>query len=204
MAKIDLARRAEIGRERRARTRSQILEAAAKLFAGQPVAAVTVDSVVAAAGVAKGTFYYHFQNMDDLAAAVSAKLAESFDLLLAPELREMRDPIARLSFAFRKYLNKAIADPVWTRLVVQGSQTPVEFVPEVRAHIKTDIAQAIADGRLGMEDEDLAADIVIGIWLQVARSTLERPPPANLTEQALDAVLRALGVPQRARSRRAA
>ncbi len=61
---------------------TQILEAAAKLFAQQPVAAVTVDSVVAAAGVAKGTFYYHFQSMDDLAAAVGAKLAESFDELL--------------------------------------------------------------------------------------------------------------------------
>ena len=57
MAKIDLVRRAEIGRERRARTRSQILEAAAILLAERPLAAVTVDSVVEAAGVAKGTFY---------------------------------------------------------------------------------------------------------------------------------------------------
>jgi AcrR family transcriptional regulator len=195
MAKIDLVRRAEIGRERRSRTRSQILEAAAKLFAEQPVAAATVDSVVAAASVAKGTFYYHFQNMDDLAAAVSAKLAESFDHLLAPDLREIRDPIERLSFAFKRYLSKAIADPVWTRLVVQGSQTPAEFVPEVRAHLKTDIAQAIADGRMSIEDEDLAADLVIGIWLQIARSTLERRPAANLADQALAALLRALGVP---------
>src|SRR6476659_3949798 len=124
MAKIDLARRAEIGRERRARTRSQILEAAAILLAEGPLAAVTVDSVVEAAGVAKGTFYYHFQSMEELAAAVGAKLAESFDELLAPAMREMRDPVARLSFAFTKFLDKAIADPAWARLVVQSSQSP--------------------------------------------------------------------------------
>jgi AcrR family transcriptional regulator len=194
MAKIDLARRAEIGRERRARTRAQILEAAAKLFTEQPVAAITVDSVVAAAGVAKGTFYNHFQKMEDLSAAVSAMLASSFDELLAPSVRAMRDPIARISYAFRKFLDKAIADPAWTRLVLQSSQTPTPFVPEVRAHLKADIAQAIADRHLGIEDADLAADIVIGIWLQIARSTLERHPKADLVDQALAALLRALGL----------
>jgi len=196
MAKIDLARRAEIGRERRAKTRLQILEAAAILLAERPLAAVTVDSVVEAAGVAKGTFYYHFQSMDELAAAVGAKLAESFDELLAPAMREMRDPIARLSFAFAKFLDKAIADPAWARLVVRSSQSPTEFGPGIRAHLKADVAQAIAQGRASVQDVELAADIVIGIWLQITRGTLERRPAENLADQALDAVLRALGVRQ--------
>ena len=36
MARIDLARRAEIGREKRARTRAQIVEAGAMLLAERP------------------------------------------------------------------------------------------------------------------------------------------------------------------------
>ena len=196
MANIDLARRAEIGRERRAQTRSQILEAGAKLLAERHAAAVTVDNVVSAAGVAKGTFYYHFQSMDDLVAAVGEKLAESFDEVLAPAMRAIRDPIARLSFAFAKFLDKAIADPAWARLVVQSSQSPAVFGHGIRAHLKADVAQAIAEGRVSIEDPDLAADIVIGIWLQIARGTLERRPAANLTDEALAALLRALGVPQ--------
>ena len=194
MAKIDLARRAEIGRERRARTRSQIVEAGAALFAERPITAVTVDKVVEAAGVAKGTFYYHFQNMEELAAAVGAKLADSFDELLTPAMREMGDPIARLSFAFTKFLDKAISDPAWARLVVQSSQSPAEFGPGIRAHLKADIAEAIADGRVSIQDVEVAADIVIGIWLQITRGTLERRPATNLADQALAAVLRALGV----------
>ena len=194
MAKIDLARRAEIGRERRARTRSQILEAAALLLAERPLAAVTVDSLVEAAGVAKGTFYYHFRDMDDLAAAVGSQLAEGFDALLAPALGGMRDPIARLSFAFAKFLDKAIADPAWARLVVQSSHTPAAFGPGVRARLKADIAKAIAEGRVSVTDADLAADIVVGIWLQITRGTFERRPPTNLADEALAAVLRALGV----------
>jgi AcrR family transcriptional regulator len=57
MAKIDLARRAEIGRERRARTRALILNAGAALLAERPAPTITVEAVAEAAGVAKGTFF---------------------------------------------------------------------------------------------------------------------------------------------------
>jgi AcrR family transcriptional regulator len=193
MAKIDLARRAEIGREKRARTRAQIVEAGAMLLAERPLEALTVDAVVEAAGVAKGTFYYHFQSMEELAAAVGEKLGESFDELLAPARLGLRDPIARLSFAFTQFLEKAIADPVWARLVVQSAQAPTEFARSVRAHLKTDLSEARAQGRLTVQDVELAADIVFGIWLQVTRGTLHRRVAPDLIGHALDAVLRALG-----------
>ena len=193
MAKIDLARRAEIGREKRARTRAQIVEAGAMLLAERPLEALTVDAVVEAAGVAKGTFYYHFQSMEELAAAVGEKLGESFDELLAPARLGLRDPIARLSFAFTQFLEKAIADPVWARLVVQSAQAPTEFARSVRAHLKTDLSEARAQGRLTVQDVELAADIVLGIWLQVTRGTLHRRAAPDLIGRALDAVLRALG-----------
>src|SRR6478736_10200912 len=98
MSRIDLARRAEIGREKRARTRAQIVEAGAMLLAERPPESLTVDAIVDAASVAKGTFYYHFQSIDELAAAVGAKLGETFDDLLTPARLGSTDPIARLSF----------------------------------------------------------------------------------------------------------
>src|SRR5262245_45781206 len=122
MAKIDLERRADIGREKRARTRAQILQAAETLLAERPPEALTVDAIVDAAGVAKGTFYYHFQSIEDLTAAVGAKLGETFDDLLAPARLGITDPIARLSFGLTRFLEKAIADPLWARLVIQSAQ----------------------------------------------------------------------------------
>ena len=193
MAKVDLARRAEIGREKRARTRAQIVEAGATLLGGRPHEALTVDAVVEAAGVAKGTFYYHFQSIGELAAAVGAGLSESFDELLSPARLELRDPIERLSFAFTKFLERASADTDWARLVVQSSQSPTEFGLGVRANLKADIEEAIAQGRVSVRDVELAADIVIGIWLQVTRGILERGARPELTRQAVEAALRALG-----------
>ena len=194
MAKIDLARRAEIGREKRARTRAQIVDAGTMLLAERPSKALTVDAVVEAAGVAKGTFYYHFLSIDELAAAVGAKLGESFDELLTPVRLELRDPIERLSFAFTKFLERASSDADWARLVVQSSQSPAAFGQGVRANLKADIAEAIVEGRVSMRDVELAADIVMGIWLQVARGILARGARPELTRHAVEAVLRALGV----------
>ena len=103
MGKIDLARRAEIGREKRARTRAQIVQAGLVLLAERASEALTVDAIVEAAGVAKGTFYYHFQSVEELVAAVGASLADSFDELLAPSRLGEPDPIVRMSLAFTKF-----------------------------------------------------------------------------------------------------
>ncbi len=202
MAKIDLARRAEIGREKRARTRAQIVEAGLVLLAERPPEALTVDTIVEAAGVAKGTFYYHFQSIEELVAAVGAKLADSFDELLAPSRLDESDPVERMALAFTKFLEKALDDPVWARVVVRSAQVPAGL-DQIREHLKADLAEAIAQGRLTIQDVELAADIVIGIWLQVTRGSLERRATPDLTRQALDAVLRALGVPQSRNRKRA-
>ena len=61
MAKIDLRRRAEIGRQRRAKSRGQIVEAARFLFTGRPIASVTIEVVTRQAQVA-GTFYSYFRS----------------------------------------------------------------------------------------------------------------------------------------------
>ena len=193
MAKIDLVRRAEIGREKRARTRAQILEAGALLLAERPPEALTVDAVVEAAGVAKGTFYYHFLSISELAAAVGVMLGESFDEMLTPAKLELSDPVARLTFMSTQFLEKAISDQVWARLVVQSSQSPTEFGRGIREHLKGDLADTIAQGRMVVKDVDLAADIVIGILLQIMRGIIERGAPHDLIREALDAVLRALG-----------
>ena len=193
MAKINLERRAKIGHERRAKTRAQIVEAGAMLLAEGPAKALTVDAVTEAAGVAKGTFYYHFQNIEELVAAVSVRLGRSLDDVLAPARTEMRDPIARLSFAFTRSLEKAISDTGWARLVVQTSETRNEFGRSVRDNLKAEIAEAIAQGRVTVQDPELATDILVGIWLQVTRGILERVAPPELSSQALDAALRAIG-----------
>lgn len=163
------------------------------LLAERPPEALTVDAVVEAAGVAKGTFYTHFQSISELAAAVGVMLGESFDAVLTPARLEMPDPVDRVAFAFTQFLQKGISDRAWARLVVQSSQIPKEFGRGIREHLRSDLAEAIANGQLAVVDADLAAEIVMGIWLQVTRGILERGVRSDLPRDALDAALRAIG-----------
>ena len=195
MAKIDLVRRAEIGREKRAKTRALILQAGAILLAERPPEALTVDAVVEAAGVAKGTFYYHFQSISELAAAVGVMLAESFDEILMPARLELRDPIARLAFGFTQFLEKGS----WTMsglALSSRARNPRPNSAGAFARILGRPRRGIAIGRLTVKDVELAADIVMGIVLQVMRSMLERGARHDLTRDALEATLRALGAAQ--------
>ena len=58
--------------------------------------------------------------------------------------------------------------------MIQSSQSPTDFGLGVRANLKTDIAEAIDQGRVSVRDLELAVDVVIGILLQVTHGILER------------------------------
>ena len=126
-------------------------------------------------------------------AAIGDKLGESLDDLVAPLRAGISDPIARLSFGLTKILEKAIAEPLWARLVIQRAQAATEVHQEIRTNLKADLEEAIAQRRLAVADVEFAADVVIGICIEVARGTLLRRAAPNLPAQALVSVLRALG-----------
>jgi len=57
---------ATLGHARSRQTRRDIISAAIRLSETQSFDDVTVDEIIAAAGVAKGTFYYHFRRKEDV------------------------------------------------------------------------------------------------------------------------------------------
>lgn len=95
----DLSTAAAAARGVRARqrqdTRERIFEVALREFRAVGVAAAQIDRIARSAGVARGTFYFHFPTKDDvlleLAARVSARIARRIALVgeAAPSLREL-------------------------------------------------------------------------------------------------------------------
>lgn len=70
--------------EKREATRQVILNAAAELFRTKGYDSTSVDDIVLAANLAKGTFYYHFQKKDDLVLALQeVQLKEAAEMARA-------------------------------------------------------------------------------------------------------------------------
>ena len=144
MAKIDLAKRAEIGRAKSARTREQILGAARSLYATQAVESVTVEDVVREAGVAKGTLYVHFKNIEAVQMAVADELTQTFVDLLQPRRAIFEDPIERIADGCHTFLSQATLNLTWGGLVARYAWSFRRICPKPRCAVRRDSHPSIA------------------------------------------------------------
>jgi AcrR family transcriptional regulator len=82
---------------RRETRRQELVDAAVAVFSAKGVSAASVDDIVRAAGVAKGTFYLYFATKDDAVNAVAASMVEGVaDRIGAAASDSTRSPVERL------------------------------------------------------------------------------------------------------------
>jgi AcrR family transcriptional regulator len=194
MARINLARRAQIGRDRSARTRTELIRAARGLYAERPFDSVTVDDVVGAAGVAKGTFYVHFDSLGDLQSTVADELAHEFDELLQPRRLALDDPIERIAAGCGAFIGQAVRDAGWGALVARGAAAMPNVARVARERLNEDIKRAARDGHLGNVTPELAFDFVIGIVMRAMQSASEKRLSPKQAPEVVAGILRAIGV----------
>jgi AcrR family transcriptional regulator len=191
MARVNLARRAEIASAKRARTRAAILEAAQQCYAsGRPV---TVDAVMQAAGLAKGTFYVHFDDLASLEAELGTALIAELDERLQPARRALSDPLNRLATAIMILLRYLAAAPARARLAAHFAVDVPTVSQAVLVRMREDLAAAQAAGRLVLPSSDLAARIIAAISLQAARDLGTGRIDAKTVPDIVRAILRAIG-----------
>jgi AcrR family transcriptional regulator len=153
------------------RTRLGLLAGAARAFAEHGLRRSTMQSVAAAAGVAKATLYNHFRTKDDVARAL---LARELDRLTALASGLTTDQaLATLSDELGMH-------PVLRRLA--------ETEPEVLTSVLAVGSERWAEltGRLGValgvddDSAELAARWLLGVVLQPGRSTTRHRHAARL------------------------
>jgi AcrR family transcriptional regulator len=193
MANFDPIRRAEIGREKRARTRAQLVSAAHALFARQAVESVTVDEVVKEAGVAKGTFYTHFDDLQALTTAVADELIQSIDDLLQPGRLSLSEPASRIAFGCCSFIDKALTDPGWANVLVRMATAAPRGGEIARRHLFEDLSE-LSKGLSGSISPSLSLEIVVGIMIQLLGAFAGGKLSWSDREPAIAAILRAIGV----------
>jgi AcrR family transcriptional regulator len=197
MAKINLERRAEIGREKRARTKAQLIAAAKALFSQRPWESVTVDEVVNEAGVAKGTFYAHFNDMNQLAAAVADELIQSFDELIQPQRLSISSPLVRIAFGCHVFMEKTLKDRAWASLIARMGRSYRAVGQVTRRRLSEDLREALKQSPRNGLSLELGLEVALGIILQVAAAIGEGRLKDSDPREAVHCVLAAIGVGKR-------
>jgi AcrR family transcriptional regulator len=194
LAKIDLERRAEIGRERRANTRAQLIAAARFLFTSRSIASVTVEDVTRQARLSKGAFYSHFRRLDHLWAAVAAELAEAFEEVVDAKQPDVANPVEGIALGCAAFIGKAQRNPAWAALIARGAWAFPAVATAVRERLHRNLRLGQRQGRLASFSPEVGFDLVFGIVLQTMRSASEaRLSPRDVSD-VVQGILRALGV----------
>ena len=180
------------------RTRAALLNAARRLFSERAVDAVTVDDMVQAAGVGKGSFYNHFDGRDALVRALSAEIRLGIEAAVARTNAAETDPGRRMIRAVCTYLRYAIDDPERTRLFVRIHTGHTAFDSPLNQGLQDDIAQGIAAGRFTLPSQEAGVLFVLGL-AQIAMARLaarpERELAITLAREIGLLLLRGLGLP---------
>jgi AcrR family transcriptional regulator len=185
--------RTRVGRERRARTRLRIVEAALRVFAEKGPDAPVIEDFIQAAEVARGTFYNHFRTTEELLTATSNWLEN--DLMTAIETVNGRieDPVQRLATGIRLWLHLSRGDAVFCAFLVRS-----RFRGRiVERHLGRDLGGGLESGRLAAPSLELARDLVVGAVREAQVRMMGSRVSQGYPEDVARLILRALRADER-------
>jgi AcrR family transcriptional regulator len=145
--------------------REQLVDTALRLFAGGGYHAVGIDTVIAAAGVAKQTLYTHFPSKNALIAEVLRERDRRFRVSLEGFVDRYSEPLARLEAVFmwhrQWFTEPGFAGCMFINVAAEFHGEAVELQQLARAHkqaVERYLAGLLAPLVTQREAAGLAAD----------------------------------------------
>jgi len=194
LVKINLEARALNAELRRAKTRARIMEAAVGVISAKGSAA-TIEDFVAAAGIARGTFYNYFQSAAELVEAVSHGVAESVETAIAGVLDGIEDPALEFAVFGALIARLTVDDPTRRWANVRAEQ--LQLASQVRhvSRVEGILERGRAIGRFKITDLLAARTLAMGAGRASLRNIVDGRAGHDHTAAVLSLVLGALGVP---------
>ena len=144
-----------------AERKQQLLDAAARLFAEQGYAATRVVDIVEAAGVAKGLFYWYFENKEALFRELATEIRRRLHRQQAAAMDEDAPALVRiLQATVASLVFMAENAPFFSLLEVEGRNVSDVLRQGTEQHLE-DVSVLIVDGqRDGTVTQDEPAELL--------------------------------------------
>lgn len=180
------------------RTREALIRAGRKLFAEQPVDAVSIDDIVRAADVAKGSFYNHFPDKDALVRSVTGEIRAGVERAIGRANAGIDEPARRVARAICVYMRYAVDEPVRAGVLVRVHSGHVSTSAPLNQGIVEDVSAGLASGRFAIATMESAVLYILGVS-QISLTRIVQEPTlalaVTLSQQMCALLLRGLGVP---------
>lgn len=186
---------------RAARTRAALIAAGFDLLADRPVDAIPIDDVVVRAGVAKGSFFNHFADKQDFAAAISAEVRREVEALVTAANATVTDPLARIAGGMKVAAQFALAQPKRSAVLLRGQGSSTARAHPLNQGLVADVEAALAQGLLRPAARETGVLFWLGLCQVLMTNIVERrPTPGGAAARLADMLvlgLTGLGVSDR-------
>lgn len=145
------------------RIRASLIEACGDLLAEQAIDAITINNIVKAAGVAKGSFYNHFADKEALAAAVSTSIREEIAALVRKGNENITDPAYKVVRGVCYYLQLAVADPRRAIILLHGHESVSTTDRHPNQMVQEHVVEGVNSGRFISQCEQAGLISVLGV-----------------------------------------
>jgi AcrR family transcriptional regulator len=182
---------------RRVRTRAALLRAGQQLFSERSVDGVSIDDIVAAADVAKGSFYNHFPDKEALARELSDAARASVEEMAATLSVGVDDPAERVARALCAFARNAAENPVGEGAMLRlfhGAGIP-DF--PMNRGVRAEVHAGITGGRFTGLSVESGVLLTVGVAQILVARILEqsgRRGAETLTRDLVFGLLRGLGL----------
>jgi AcrR family transcriptional regulator len=187
----------EPGNPRSARTKAALIAAGLRLLSQRPIDAVTVDDIVQAAEVGKGSFYNHFADREALARAITAQIRASIETAVTRSNAGVTDPARRMARAICTYWRYALDEPEHAGVLVHIHTGHTSLTAPLNHGLVEDLETGLASGRFDIATVESGFLYVLGVTQLALVRIVQEPNRAlaiSLTQQMCALVLRGLGV----------
>lgn len=164
---------------RAARTRTALLAAGLDLLAQKPIDAIPIDEVVAAAGVAKGSFFNHFVDKHAFAAALAAQVRMQLEERVGRANAGLADPVARIAGGMRECARFAIDEPKRTVVLLRSAPGTTDRTHPLNQGVAEDFDAACRLGLLHPQARDSGVLYWLGLCQALMANLVERPRSAG-------------------------
>lgn len=182
-----------------ARTRAALLTAGFDLLVERPIDAIPIDDLVAKARVAKGSFFNHFKDKSDFAAAIAEEVRLELEALVSKANETVSDPVERIAGGMRVGLEFAIRQPKRSMALLRSMGTPTMREHPLNDGLRADIEAAFARRHLRPEASRLGVLYWLGLCQVLMQDALVGRISASEADQRLTDMLvlglTGLGVP---------
>ncbi|PZQ58343.1 MAG: hypothetical protein DI570_18015 [Phenylobacterium zucineum] len=188
---------AERANPRAERTRAALIGAGRRLYSERPVDAVTVDDIVQAAAVGKGSFYNHFADREALVRAISSEIRALVETAVTRANAGVDDPARRMSRAVCTYLRFALDGAESAGVLVRIHSGHTSLSAPLNRGLVEDIEAGLATGRFTVPTVESGVLFVLGVTQLALVRVVQEPTLAyavSLSQQMCALILRGLGV----------